>query len=169
MNWDLQMTIACEKGDIETVRECISNNATDFTNGLVYACLGGHKEIVELMIQNRANDYNHGLALACYKGYKDIVELMISKGATAWNNGLYNANYGNHKELILFMIIKGADIDNNILKLNFEDIYYLLQSGIKDFGLFNNIALECKKWKLEFKNTVNELFIKDVVNLLIEF
>ncbi len=120
-----------------------------------------------------------GLAGACWKGHKEIAELMITKGANDFNRGLCEAYYGDYKEIILFMIIKGAAADltssreeyniKDFLKLDFEDIYYLLHNGVKNFGKFDNLAHECKKWKIEFKNVANELFIKDVANIIVEF
>ncbi len=72
---------------------------------------------------------------------------MISKGANNWNLALRGSCYKGHKELALFMIIKGADISECKISLEFEDIYYLRESGIKEFGKYSDIADECKKFK----------------------
>ncbi len=85
------------------------------------------------------------------------------------NDGLKHACEGEHKELVLLMLEKGAHINNFLVKLDFEDVYYLLLRGHKEFGRFNNIANECKKHLLEFQNVAEEFFIKDVANVIMKY
>ncbi len=161
----------------DIVEYLISKGADDFDFGLANACYGGQIEIVEFMISKGANNFDNGLFNACINGYKDIAELMISKGANSFHDGLWCACCYGHKEIGLLMIEKGANIDKYEMKsnyhhdnlLNFNDIYYLLQRGVTKFGKYTNIANNCKEWKIEFQTTANELFIKDIANLLIEF
>ncbi len=171
---------ACYSGHMEIVKLLISKGITHFDLGLYYACYSGHMEIVKLLISKGATAYNNGLIGACKNGHEEIAELMISKGAhnavvrepsvsLNLDDVLYHAIMNNRKKIVLLLLLKGANIDRYHIILKFEDIYYLLQKGYKKFGQFNNIVDECKKWKQEFSNTANELFIKDVANLLIEF
>ncbi len=165
---------ACKGGYKEMVELLISKrDATDdityFKEGLIQACRNGHKEIVELLL-SKVDDIDDIIWDACCGGNIEIIELILSKTTrNNYNFGMAGAHHGNHRNIELFMILKGADIDKYYLHLDFEDIYYLLLKGLKNFGKYSNITLECQKWKLEFSNVSNELFIKDVANLLIEF
>ncbi len=177
---------ACEEGHIDIVELLLFESAhnaavrepsvnIDYDNGLYEACCGGHIEIVKLMINKGATDLSRGLQGACYGGHKEIVELIIPLGALNYSEvlnfdwALSSACYNNHKELALMMVIKGADIRDCFIELNFEDIYYLSQAGIKNFGEYSYTALECQKFKQEFQNTVNDLFIKDVANIITQY
>ncbi len=164
-------TCACgNKNFVYEQTEIYGKNSCNWNYGLVGVCNGSNPlvELLDFCINNGANNLNEGLACACRRGYEEIAKILISKGADDYNRGLKNIKK-EHTKLALFIIIKGANINNCEIDLNFEDIYYLLHNKIKEFGKFDNIAHECKKWKIEFKNVVNELFIKDVANLLIVF
>ncbi len=165
------MYYACLGGHINVIKFLIDKGADNFQGGMNHACLEGHKEIVEFMISKGANDWNTGLDFASCGGHIDMVKFMISKGATTFNEGLYQAccGYIKNKEIILFLIEKGANIDICDMELDFEDIYYLLLKGIKNFGKFSDIADKCKEIKREFGNVSNELFIKDVANIVTEY
>ncbi len=163
------LSFTCAAGYKEVVELLIEKGANDFNWGLRNACYGGYIDLVKLMIEKGADNWNQGLSNACYSGNKEIVELMISKGADFFTNGLYNACSKNHKELVLFLLLKHVNIDHCSIKLDFEDIYYLSLKGIKEFGKFNDIALECQKWKIEFQHVSNELFIKDIANIIVDY
>ncbi len=178
---------ACSGGSEPIVKLMISKGGDNFDDGLRAACFGGHLKIVKLML-NKGADPNEGLPRACYYGNQKIVEYLVSKGANDFNQGLLHLYHGitgyttgpmdpnqvKYKNILKLLIINGKDkIDiNNCLyelELDFDDIYYLLQSGVTQFGKFSKIADKCKKWKIEFQNTVNELFIKDIANIIIDF
>ncbi len=173
-DWNVGLASACEGGQKEIVELMIEKGANNFDRGLYNACVGGHKEIIELMISKGANDFNRGLNGACYGGNKEIIELMISKGARDWTCGLLGACYGEHNEIILLTIIEGANINKCLVELDFEDIYYLLQATLLTgkiiyFGKYSNLVLDCKKWKQEFQNVANELFISDIASIITSF
>ncbi len=162
---------ACRRGHKNIVELLLNKGANDFDSGLVNACYSGNREIIDLMLSKGADDFNDGLSYACEGGHIDVVKLMIDKGATDFTRGLSWSNRFKFIDISLLMLEKGADINTNdyILTFTLNDIYYLLLRGIKEFGKFNNIALECKKHLLEFSNTVNEFFIKDIANIIIEY
>ncbi len=161
---------ACKRNDKEIVKSMINTIPLDVINqGFRWACCNGHEDLIEFLIQHGVNNFNAGLSEACYNNQLKIAKLMISKGANTFHVGLYDSCRKRYKELVLLMLENGADINVRFHKLDFEDIYYLLQLGIKDFSSYNNIALECKKWKLEFQTTINELFITDVANIIVNF
>ncbi len=176
---------ACKDGNIEQVKLHINDENINLDEGLYWSCYKGYGEIVELILTKENMDYNGALSEACSGGHIHIAKLLFSKCPNIYtyeyeitSNGingrglsdsLFFACNQNHKELILLLILYGADINDCRIDLEFEDIYYLLQSGLTEFGKFDDIALECKKWKLEFENTINKLFITDVANIMIEY
>ncbi len=167
-HWGL--TYACINNHIETVKLFIGNLSIDELNiGLHYACFKGHVNIVELLINNRCNSYNIGLTNACYDGHREVIELMINKGANNWDEGLKEAQYWNNKEIVLLMLENGADINKCSMKLNFDDIYYLIQKGVNTIINYPNITDNCQKFRYEFYNVAKELFIPDIVKILIRF
>ncbi len=171
----------CRYGKLDQIQDIPSEHLND---GLDAACLSGHINMVEFLLSKGANDLNRGLYNACIDGNIKIINLLLSKGANDFNRGLDGASYcylTTKKDIILLMIIKGAAASLTSLReevnisrcytedLQFDDIYYLLQHGIKDFKQFNHIANECKKFKTEFSNVINELFIKDVANVITSY
>ncbi len=167
---------ACLGGYKEIVEIMIRNGACIYNSGMCQACRGGHKEIIELMISKGANRWRWGLEGACLGGNVEIINMIIDKGKNDfsengldYDTGLIYANIGFHKHIMKLMIDKGANINSCYSILPFEMIYYLLQAGITNFGKHSIVADECKKHLLEFKNVTNELFIKDVANIIIDF
>ncbi len=168
---------ACIEGNVDQVKLLLNEGANDYNTGLSYACYGGyneHKEIAKLLISLAPNDINSGLFNACVGGKIEMVKLMILYGADNFNTAIWYSK--NNKEISLLLLSKGADINNCLVELNFEDIYYLLHAcaplrelGIKEFGKFSNIALECQDFLLEFQNTLNNFFIKDIANIITNF
>ncbi len=179
--WDLNwgLTGACLNGHIEIVNLMIKYGADDWNGGLTSACSGGYIEIVKLMIDKNAADestnWNGGLAYACHGGHREIINLMIKYGADDFNKAMYYTCHGrlsytkDRKEIILFLIEKGADIDQCKMELDFDDIYYLFQKGVKDFGKYQELYEQCKAVNFLFFNTVIELFNLDVAKLLVSF
>ncbi len=170
---------ACENGIKDLVELMILKGADNFDEGLIKACWGGDIEIVKLMISKGCNEWREALNNACKKGHMEIVELILREGvANDFKNnkgydlddGLFYSCRDGHKDITLYMIIKGANINDLFYgALTFEDIYYLLYHKVEKFGKFSDIANECEKWKLEFSNISNELFIKDVANIVTEY
>ncbi len=178
---------ACFRGYKEIVELLLTdrtykNSYTDkhmMNMGMINACKKGSLEIVELMIKEGADNWQDSLNSACYNGHLEIVNFMLGKGANEFDEGLYDACSNNKKEIAFLMIILGANINNFFISetsrlhiynsLNFDDIYYLYLNKLKHFGKYSDIAHYCQKWKIEFSNVSNELFIKDIANLLIEF
>ncbi len=173
---------ACRSGDKNIIDHSIIYGANDWKGGLANACFGGHKEIIDFMIIKGAvkslgdevNDWNLAFNYACEGGHLEIINFLIDKGVNNWTSGLTRACYGKHKEIVLLIILKGSvtkDFNINVcyMKLDFDDIYYLLQLGVTKFGKFNNIALECQKWKQELQIINKELFIKDIANIIVEY
>ncbi len=169
LNWNYGLVGACQGNHTEIVQLSIRNDAT-WNKALIIACQKGYIEIIQLIIDNGAKHLNYGLTSACEGGYMDIVKLLINNGANGYDWGLKSACEKNHKEIALFMITKGADINNYILNLNFEDIYYLKENGILTFGKFDEKIPEIlEEWNTEFKNVINEIFITDVANMITAF
>ncbi len=156
-------------GDIEQVDYAIKNGISDCRMGLNYACQNGHRNIVELLLP-KITDFINPFYHACIGGHIDIIELLISKGAADFNGGLHYTCLTGDKEVALLMISKGANINKCKLILKFEDIYYLLQkdNNIR-LGKYEDIGIQCQKWKSEFHNTIDEFFIKDIANIIVEY
>ncbi len=159
---------ACYTGNLDLVKSLAEKNSDVYAYGVSAACEGGHLNIVELLI-DKVNDLKWALHGACAGGHTHIINLLISRGCNNWYYGLAGACSKKRKDIALLMIIKGADINGCQLMLDFDDIYYLLQSGVTKFRVYSYVADDCKKFKQEFKNVVNELFIKDVANLITEY
>ncbi len=173
LNYNEGLRYACYYGYKNLALLMIEKGANIYQEGLCSACYYGHKELVLLMIEKRDMNlnYNWALSSACSGGHKELVLLMIEKGANDYNDGLHGACYGVHKELIYFMIEKGADINKCSIDLIFDDIYYLYQKGLKRslFGKYKKVALQCEKIKQTFKNIAKEIFISDIVNIVIDY
>ncbi len=138
------------------------------------ACEYGHLEIVKLLIDNGATNLQGAINNACLSGHLEIVKFVINKTTKddiVLNNALYYACLSGSNETILFLINNGANFERQNTTLNFDTIYYLLQKGISPDKLkkYNDTVIKCQEFKKEFSNTINELFIKDVANLLVEF
>ncbi len=190
---------ACRGGHMELVKLLIEKGATNFNEGLCNACVGGHLEIVELMINKEANNFEHSLVYCCLHGHIELVNLMIEKGATNFNEGLINACVNGHEDIVKLLISKGADdfngglrysqyfssryknlallmlenkanINECIIGLDFDDIYYLLHKRVNKFGKFSNIADKCKKFKQEYNMVLKEcIIVEDVIKLMMLF
>ncbi len=135
---------------------------------LATACSYGNKEEVESLIKKGADDFNWALQHACYDGHLEIVKLLIEKGADDFNSGLKCAYYHDYMDIMILMINKGAII-NSRFHLTFENIYYLLHYKITLPKQYSSLVNDCQKWKLEFENVANELFIKDVASIVSEY
>ncbi len=82
----------------------------------------------------------------------------------ALNKGLCKAYYGGYINIVEFLLDKGANyytggLHNACLSGN-QEIINIMSCYVE---------IEYKKWKYEYCNVINELFIKDVANLLIEY
>jgi ankyrin repeat protein len=136
---------ACSKGDIETVRQIISEGAVDFGESLINACEGGHIDIVHLIMSIGYFDgFNEGFKYACLEGHIDIVHLIISKRNVILNTGLIRACKGGHIDIVNLIISKADslkyDLDFNI-GLNFacyggniDIVNLLISKGANDWN-----------------------------------
>lgn len=92
------------------------------------------------------------MAHACLNGHKEIVELMIEKGANNFDWGLHKACEGGHKNLVLLMLELGADINASRVELTNSNIYYLVQKGITEFGIYEHYQRVAESFKESWKN-----------------
>ncbi len=169
-DWNWGFSEACYNGHLEISKLMISKGAKiELEEHLATACSAGHIKMVKLILEQGEVDVKRGLANACSGGHKEVVELMIENGADNFNDGLICAEYHGRKEIAIMMILYGADI-NKCYSLDFDDVYYLLHHKIKfPNGIYIEQVKYCKKWKLEFENVANELFIKDVASVVSEY
>ncbi len=169
INLNNELYYCCLNGNLEKAIN-MGKNDVDYNQGLLGACVGGHLEIAKLMLEKGGKKLNLGLYHACVGGNIDIIELLISKGANRFNRGLAGACNSFNKKIALLMISKGADIDKCNIRLDFDDVYYLIQIGIKDFPQrYSKLVNKCKKWKQKVYDVSNEFFIKDIANIIIEY
>ena len=96
------------------------------------------------MILKGANNWNDGFRSALEHGHMEIVNMMIDKGADDFNYGLELACLQCNKDLMLFMLRKGAKIDMRRHSLDKDDIYWLIQNGITEFGGYKKVVQDCK-------------------------
>ncbi len=162
---------ACQGGQKKIIELMIEHGANDWTRGMTSACFLGNKEIINLMLEkgNKLYDVNCVLLSACYYGQLDVAKIMVKQGGNNFDGGLANCCARKDKDLVLYMLVCGADIKNCYMSLDFDDVYYLLHKNVKMGDLYSELVDKCQKWKLEFENVANELFIKDVASVVSEY
>ena len=101
---------------------------------------------------------------------------MISKGANSWNLALEKACHGGHLEIVKLMITKGADISKlsvqlskSSMKLCDDDVFYLLQAGVKQFGKYQNIAKSLLEWTKVYTEKLSALLYRDIINIVSKY
>ena len=138
--------------------------------GFYEACMNNHMNVVLFLMECGADIWNRGLEGACKGGgHKDIILLMIANGATNLNYGLEIACLQSNKELMLFMIRQGAKIDIRLHPLYKDDIFWLLQNGITEFGGYKKVVQDCRDWQNFARKEVSALIIDDLANLVISY
>ncbi len=144
----------------------------DLNIKLYNACLNGQYDIVSMFNKgDKLVDWNYGLRGACIGGYYNIALLMIEKGANDWNYGLYFVCSGGYRNIALLIIEKGANIDNQYINLSDDEVYYLLQKKLKNFGKYEIIR---QKWKEWISSVIYEFNIRtnlntDLMNIIIRY
>ena len=72
-------------------------------------------------------------------------------------------------EVAKLMIIKGADISKLSMKFSKDDVYYLLQAGVKRFGKYQNIAKSLLEWIKVYTEKLSALLCEDIVTIIIKY
>ena len=119
---------AIKRGDINSVKELISNNKeilhtmTPFGSWLHVAAKKGQIEIVEYLVHKGIDVNIKGdifdaspLRVAAGEGHVEIVQYLIQSGAeldvsSAKRNPLFAAIYGGHKKIVEYLVNQGIDI-----------------------------------------------------------
>lgn len=146
---NIDLSRACENGNMGMIKLLISKGANDFNSGLSTACRMNRIDVINLMIECGANNFNSCLNSTCYKGHMNLIEFLIKKGANDWNSGLRGACQGGNLEIVKLMVNKGANDLNEGLELAYNHSYsldivkYLVEHGanawMHDFIDPNNI------------------------------
>ena len=99
----------------------------------------------------------------------DIVLFLIEQGADDWNSGLYGACQGAHKDLVLFMIEKGANIAYSFIALTNNDILFLIQRGVTNFGRYSETEKMWRLWLQHARIELNTILISDLAGIVASY
>jgi ankyrin repeat protein len=114
---------ACEVGELEMVREMLSNvkvdPTTDDQQAFKLACQYGHVEIVKLLLKDARIDITaenqYSFKFSCQNGKMEIVQLLSNDGRVddkAKQSGARLARKYGHEEIAMFLDPKGETKPN---------------------------------------------------------
>lgn len=123
----------------------------------VNACLNGEKEFVLSMIEPSSTN----------AWYTVLSNILL--GAINWNLGLFNACKGGHKDISLMMISRGADITQCSLALSDDNIYYLVQKRVSQFGIYQHVADSFRDSQTELLVILDDILNGDLISVILGF
>lgn len=121
------------------------------------------------------------LRLACLEGRKIVVMNLIDDGADDFNSGIRNATagllelrriqcsdhrkYTNYREIIVLLLERKADINSALL--NSDDILYLIQRGVIEFGKYKYTETYWRTWLDEINTELDNVdIIPDIAKII---
>lgn len=121
---------ACRVGDIQTVREFVSNKNNDlnqrdqthFMRYLYIACINHQYDIAKLLLENGADPNLESnlqtvvcIDVMCERGYYDMVELLLKHNAlikTQFGSALHTACQSGKIDIVQLLTNHGADVND---------------------------------------------------------
>jgi len=137
---NLQLRIAVDKGDLNTVKDLLNRGAIKKNAALIHASSLGHIDIVEYLLNHGANVHaNHDDALieAVQMNHINVVKLLIKYTAninTEDDEPLLYACCNKNIELIEYLLNNGANIQDSFLIDAAEDGYFDVVKILLKYG-----------------------------------
>ena len=168
----MDITRACQIGDVDRVRELLQNGANPTENNnapIAYASCNGHADIVKLLLQDGQVDpsvfYNAPIRNASYYGHPKIVEMLLQdRRVDPTDDDNYTIKYAclnRHIKVIELLLQDGrADPsvnDNSILRF------------ASSFGHIKVVELLLRDGRVEPNDLIEKVATEEIREMLIRY
>ena len=165
---------ASQVGDLERVKELVSQGVDNFDLALRDASLFGHLEVVKYLVEaskkqpsviNGADNFDEALRNASIFGHLEVVKYLVENGADNFDLALRLASWKGQLEVVKYLVEQGADIhaknDEALryasMNAHLEVVKHLVEHGA-DIHAKDNFALKVasRKVKEYLENVIRE-------------